>query len=250
MDYEDRITIGTPEGVTLRLTLGGLGSRLVAALIDSVIKGVAFVVLFMAATILAALLPPGAAALAIMAWASLVAFLLFFVYDVVFETLASGRTPGKRAAGLRVVREGGSPVGFRASAVRNILRLVDLLPGFYLVGILSILLTSQNQRVGDLAAGTLVVRERRGKKPLAPGGEGLHLPEEELAGWDVSAVTAEEIQAVRRYLERRAELTPEARRHLAEELAGRLRPKVVHPPLRLDAEAFLRRLAAAKGDRS
>jgi uncharacterized RDD family membrane protein YckC len=98
-------------------------------------------------------------------WASaiwvLLGFLLFVGYDVAFEVLASGRTPGKRLTGLRVVLENGGPVTFPASAVRNVLRLIDLLPGTYLVGIASILVSSRNQRLGDHAAGTLVVRDRK-----------------------------------------------------------------------------------------
>src|SRR5206468_11279553 len=94
-------------------------------------------------------------------------FLVYFGYDVAFETLASGRTPGKRAAGLRVVRLGGEPVGFVASAVRNLGRLVDMQPGLlYAVGAATILFSRHNQRLGDLAAGTLVVRERRAPLPF------------------------------------------------------------------------------------
>ena len=92
------------------------------------------------------------------------AFLIFFVYDVAFEVLAGGRTPGKRWNGLRVVRTGGQPVGFVSSTIRNLLRVVDLLPGFYLVGIVSILVTKRNQRVGDLAAGTIVARAPRRRR--------------------------------------------------------------------------------------
>src|SRR5262249_16919415 len=85
-----------------------------------------------------------------------------------------GRSVGKLAAGLRVVRVGGDAEGFLTAAVRNFLRIVDFLPAFYVVGVTSILATSRNQRLGDLAAGTIVVRERRpAGTPAAPGGGGL-----------------------------------------------------------------------------
>jgi uncharacterized RDD family membrane protein YckC len=177
-------------------------------------------------------------------------FLVLFGYDVAFETLASGRTPGKRAAGLRVVRQGGEPPGFLAAAVRNLLRLVDLLPALYAIGVISILFTSRNQRLGDLAAGTLVVRERR------PGRSASLLPPaswaaaDRFAAWDVSAITSFELVTVRRFLERRFELEPHARVHLARDLAERLRPKVVGAPEGTHPEEFLEGLAVAKASRA
>jgi uncharacterized RDD family membrane protein YckC len=178
------------------------------------------------------------------------AFLVQFGYDVLFETLGSGRTPGKRWTGLRVVMKSGGPVGFVASSVRNILRIVDALPGFYLVAILSVLFTSNNQRLGDLAAGTLVVRERRQARALPPSADSPARPTDADAGlWDVSAVSADEVATVRRFLERRATLTPDARERLAHEMATRLAPKVAGPPRHWQAEAFLEYLVSAKGAR-
>jgi RDD family protein len=180
-------------------------------------------------------------------------FLVVFGYDVAFETLASGRTPGKRAAGLRVVRLGGEPPGFLAAAIRNLLRLIDLLPAFYAIGALCILVTARNQRLGDLAAGTLVVRERRpatyaGARPDWAAAD-LYAADR-LAAWDVSAITPFELVTVRRFLERRNDLQPHARAHLASDLAGRLRPKVMGAPEAMSPEAFLESLAQAKSSRS
>ena len=92
---------------------------------------------------------------------ALTVFSLLFVYPTAFELGAAGQTPGKRWNNLRVVHDDGSPLTFRSSALRNVLRLVDLLPGLYLVGAIAIFATRTNQRLGDLAAGTLVVREPR-----------------------------------------------------------------------------------------
>src|SRR5260221_5935243 len=129
--YEDVISIDTPEGVPLELTLAGVGSRFLAALVDSAIKAVTIILIYVLAGVANSSVAVGVAILLI--------FLVFFGYDVLFETKASGRTPGKRVTGLRVVRRGGGPVGFRTSAVRNLLRLVDILPGSYLVGIICVL---------------------------------------------------------------------------------------------------------------
>ena len=242
MEYEDRITIATPEGVDLQLTLAGVGSRFMSALVDVAIQ-VALLVAF--ALIFLVGLDAGGSGFGAAVFA-IASFLLFAGYDVLFEVFASGRTPGKRLNGLRVVRDDGSPVGFLTSAVRNVLRLIDLLPSFYLVGIVSILATARNQRLGDLAAGTLVVRERLGaaRRPRAERWRGRE--EGSSVSWDVSGVTGDEVAAVRRFLERRYELTPEARVRLGDELAGALRPRVAGVPETLEGEAFLEQLAAAK----
>jgi uncharacterized RDD family membrane protein YckC len=242
VEFEDRLSITTPEGVDVELTLAGLGSRFVAAYLDGMLQLillVALVVLFYAFDWTSGV---GAAVLTV------VGFLIFFGYHVVFEVLASGRTLGKRWNGLRVVRLGGYPIGFTASAIRNLLRLVDFLPSAYLVGCVSVLLTERNQRLGDLAAGTLVVRERRGvalaaPRPAAPS------PERPYSGWDVSRITPEELAAVRSFLERRETLDATVRRQLAHTLAERLRPKVTGAPAELGGERFLEPLVVAKMQR-
>jgi uncharacterized RDD family membrane protein YckC len=244
--YEDRISIPTPEGVELELVLAGVGSRLVGALVDGLVKAVLLVALFVIAGATAAD-DGGGFFVALMVLAS---FLVLWGYDVAFETLASGRTPGKRAAGLRVVRMGGEPVGFLASAVRNLLRIVDMQPGIlYAVGAICILFSQRNQRLGDLAAGTLVVRERRAPLPAARPPVPDFATADRYAAWDVSGVTPYELVTVRRFLERRWQLDPGARNRLAWELAERLRPKVAGAPPNLHPEQFLEALAEAKASR-
>ena len=245
MTYEDRISIPTPEGVELQLVLAGLGSRLVATIVDVLIKGAVLLALWLIGD------AAGGSEAGGFLFAALVvaSFLVWFGYDVAFETLASGRTPGKRAAGLRVVRLGGEPVGFLASAVRNLLRLVDGLPGIYAVGAASVLFSRRNQRLGDLAAGTLVVRERRAPPPLARPAAPDFAVADRYAAWDVSGVTSFELVTVRRFLERRWQLDPTARGRLGWELAERLRPKVAGAPPDLHPEQFLEALAEAKAAR-
>ncbi|MDQ1446480.1 MAG: hypothetical protein QOI20_2944 [Acidimicrobiaceae bacterium] len=250
------MAVATPEGVTLEFTLAGVGSRFFAGLLDALIQGVLVIGMW---------LLTWAGTNAVGAWAIAVgvvgSFVVVFGYDIAFETLASGRTLGKRWTGLRVVKVGGAPVTFTTSAVRNLLRLVDILPTAYLVGIAAILATPHNQRLGDLAAGTIVVRERT--QPVAPttssaagGGRSSWTGwsdaavNADLSAWDVSAVTAEEVAAVREFLARRESLTGEARTRLARSLAGRLRPKVALPDERIGPEKFLERLVAAKAGRA
>ena len=245
MTYDDRISIPTPEGVELELVLAGLGSRLVATIVDFLIKGAVVAALW----IIAAATGNDEAGGFVVGGLVVATFLVWFGYDVAFETLASGRTPGKRAAGLQVVRLGGEPVGLLASAVRNLLRLVDGLPGIYAVGAGSVLFSRRNQRLGDLAAGTIVVRERRAPLPAARPAAPDFAIADRYAAWDVSGITSFELVTVRRFLERRWQLDPASRGRLGWELAERLRPKVAGAPPDLHPEQFLEALAEAKASR-
>lgn len=241
ISYEDRIAIATPEGVEVELTLAGLGSRFIAGVIDFLIQ------LFVIISLLLILRPTGDAGAAIFTTAS---FLMIFFYDVLFEVLGRGRTIGKRWAGLRVVRAGGRPITLVRSALRNILRLVDILPGFYAVGMTSIFITSRNQRIGDLAAGSYVVRIRHGDQHRIRESGLSHIDPGPAATWDVSAVSPEDLVAVRAFLERRYQLRSESRVEIAGELATRLRPRVGGVTPNVGDEHFLELLVAAKAARA
>jgi uncharacterized RDD family membrane protein YckC len=233
---DDRVTIATPEGIELELILAGVGSRFAAELLDVVVQLGA---IFALAIILGPLGNNGFAVAAFL----IAVFFIVFAYDIVLETWNRGGSVGKLAAGLRVVRVGGEAEGFLTAAVRNFLRIVDFLPAFYVVGVISILATSRNQRLGDLAAGTLVVRERR--PALTPAATYIPAPAPYLE-WDVSAISPEDVAILRQFLERRMSLTPGARAHLATDLAARVRPKVVGAPDGWHPESFLEGVVAAK----
>jgi uncharacterized RDD family membrane protein YckC len=246
MEYEDRVRIATPEGVDVELTLAGIGSRFIAAILDLLIQGGVVLAAGFALGVTGG--DGGGVAVAIF---SIVFFLTFFAYDVLFEVRSRGRTLGKRWTGLRVVRTGGRPVTFVPSCVRNVMRLVDILPAFYAIGMLSVFVTPRNQRLGDLAAGTLIVRDRPGGWRAGPGSaEAAPVTAARDDGWDVSAVSAQDVGTVRQFLERRGTLEAGARAELAGELERRLRPLVAGAPEGVDSEEFLERLAAAKADRA
>lgn len=237
MESGDRLSITTPEGVQLDLALAGLGSRFIATSIDILIQ---LAIAILGVLGISAAFDGGVQILLF----SIGGFLILFAYDVAFEVLAGGRTPGKRWTGLRVVRESGAPVTFVTSAIRNVLRIVDFLPAAYGIGMIAVFFSAHNQRLGDLAAGTVVSRERLGgrkRESVAPAAQ-PPLASGALQGWDASAINAQELAAVRSFLERRATLTAGARAHLAKTLADRLRPKVAGAPP-LEHEAFLERLA-------
>ena len=241
MQLDNRVTFATPEGVTLELVLAGLGSRFLARLLDTVIQGALIAALAIA---VGASGSPGW----LQAVAIVLSFLVLFAYDIILETLNNGRTVGKLAAGIRVVGGNGEPVRFLASAVRNIARILDFLPVLYLIGTISIVATQRGQRVGDLAAGTIVARDRFPGLAHVPAP--LTVTPAAVAMWDVSAVSANELQAVRHFLDRRLELRWATRSYFALDLANRLGPKVAGIPANSHPEYVLEGIVVAKQGRS
>src|SRR2546421_7122647 len=246
MEYDDVLTIATPEGVEMHLTLAGPASRFVSAIVDILIQGA----LLVCVGVVLGLVGKGVgfgSGVALLLWA-VISFVLITFYDIFFEVFRAGRTPGKRLNGLRVVRVEGDPVNFLTSAVRNVIRPVDFLPSAYLLGAVVILATRKNQRIGDVIAGTLVVREHAaGRLPASP--RPLPTPVRG-SGWDTSGITQEGVAAVRQFLERRHDIEGESRTELATTLAERLRPKVTGAPADLRGEQFLLALLAAKSGRT
>lgn len=153
-----RYDVETPEQVVVGYELAGLGSRALAAVIDHLILTAASIVFALLIAFLGLLdLGLGSAGFLVL---SLLYFGLLYGYFVFFEALRAGQTPGKRLIGIRVVDASGRGVGIGAAMLRNLLRLADILPGPYLVGIITVALHPRNQRLGDLVADTLVVRDR------------------------------------------------------------------------------------------
>ncbi|HET6173965.1 MAG TPA: RDD family protein [Gaiellales bacterium] len=242
MGVQETLRIATPEGVSLELPLAGVGSRFVALLVDFLLQCLVF------GAVIVALVVTNAGGYAADAIVAVVVFAMLFAYPVAFELGAGGRTPGKRWSSLRVVCDDGSPVTFRASALRNVLRLVDILPGAYLVGTVAIFATRNNQRLGDLAAGTLVVREPRASaaRVRPPAASEPVDAADELPAWDVSGLRDGQLVALRRFLERRDALEAVPRNLLARDLAERLRPSVGGVGADLPPERFLELIAALR----
>lgn len=148
MILDTRLSLETPEGAALPLAPAGLGVRIMAFLIDMLIKSVAIIIVF---TLLGIFGGMG------MGIALILTFLLEWFYPVYFEVWHQGRTPGKKNLNIRVINDDGTPVTFGASLLRNLLRVVDFLPLVYLTGIITSLFNARFKRLGDLVAGTLVV---------------------------------------------------------------------------------------------
>src|SRR5881396_3710513 len=169
--FTRRLGIETPEHLVLELELAGLGSRMAATVCDAGLLILAFVLLGVGIQ----LLPTPTGGDAEGPWSTLAAivliltvFLLFWGYFLLFEALNDGRTPGKRLMGIRVLMDTGHPLTFTAAAVRNLVRIVDMQPVFtYQVGLAFVLFHAQNKRLGDIVAGTVVVRDRPENLQLA-----------------------------------------------------------------------------------
>lgn len=235
--------IVTPEAVLLEFAVAGLGSRSLAFLVDLGIRAALLWVVFLGTA--AGGVAFDETVLVVVSIAA--AFAALLVYPALTETVWNGRTPGKMAMGLRVVTIEGAPVRFRHAAIRSALGLVDFLLGAGTLAILSALATRQSQRLGDLAAGTIVIRERQVRgdsQPVAfsppPGWEAY------TASLDASRLSGEGYVLVRSFLLRVHELDPAARRERAASLATRVAATMDvpwHPGT--DPEAFLVAVAAA-----
>ena len=163
----DQLSIETPELVDIEMPLAGIGSRFIALLVDYLIWGAGLLALIFISIIV---LP----AMHVFSkhseqWTiALVIFIVFLFqwgYFTLFEAFWNGRTPGKRVARIRVIQRSGRAIGLFESMARNLVRYVDWFPGFYGVGIIAVFASRQHQRLGDMAAGTLVVRDRDTEMP-------------------------------------------------------------------------------------
>jgi uncharacterized RDD family membrane protein YckC len=207
------VSVDSVTGIDVSLALAGPGARSYAFLIDWHIRLILALAWYAAAALLyngaLSLSPPVSPPGRWFALVLLPAAAIYFLYHWVLELTLRGRTPGKRAAGVRVVaRDGGAP-GAAALLVRNVFRLIDCLPLFYGVGLLAVMLTREHLRVGDLAAGTLLVYEHAAQLPLsvaspsALDAAGTEIVEELLSRWPALEPTAR-AELARRVLERYA----------------------------------------------
>lgn len=238
---EEKLIIETPERVPLEFALASIGNRFLAVAIDHFIQYVsifliAWVVLSIAgfnasdvpdtADKMFAEMPKWTLAILI-----IVIFLIFAGYFIVFEWLWNGQTPGKRWLKLRVIREDGRPLTLWESIARNLLRICDAVPGFvlpvYSIGLIVIFLSNRDQRVGDIFAGTVVVRERSDEAPTFAetfsnritdmAFTRVQKPTETQA--NVSLLTEREVEVVESFLRRRWDLTERQRLWMAWRIA-------------------------------
>ncbi len=231
--------IVTPQGVVLDLETAGVGHRAVARAVDLAL----LLVLGGGVTLLASLLPSTPAVVIQL----VAAVLLFFGYPIIAETFWRGRTVGKSALGLRVVTLEAGPVGFREALIRSLFQIPDI-GTLGVAALLSGMITDRSQRLGDLAAGTFVIRDARSVAhvpavPFTPpmGTEAM------VASLDVSPLRPEQERVIRSFLLRVGDLSGPARAHLATRLASLTARRLGHDPAAVgDPETYLVAVMAAR----
>jgi uncharacterized RDD family membrane protein YckC len=219
----EKLTIETPEQIALEFTLASVGSRFLALGVDTLLQGGGFLALGLLALALLRVSPIGGMDIRTWGFAVLLlaAFCTYYGYFAAFEALWNGQTPGKRAIGLRVIAASGRPLSVHEAVLRNVVRIADQLPGVYAVGILSVFLTARHQRLGDLAAGTVVVHERPMERFHA-GLEGRELR----ARHGARRLRPEEIALIETFLRRRLDLSETQRARTAQEIATRIEARL------------------------
>lgn len=247
MHIFNRVKFDTPESVELEFTLAGIGNRAYALMIDYLILAATFVVyLLVWASIFGQLIDVGNRIVGseVALWLTAIAFLLaFFIYAgyfVFFETLWQGQTPGKRVAKIRVVRDDGRLVGLQQASLRALLRPVD---ESLFLGAFLIMFNSKEKRLGDLAAGTIVIQAQTTNKSagftVSEQARSLHARLLEIA--DLSQLLPDDFAIVREYLLRRSSMTAKARALLSLKLAQQLQAiiNLETLPANVTADVFL-----------
>jgi uncharacterized RDD family membrane protein YckC len=242
MSSGDKLIIETPEQTVLEFPLAGIGSRSLALAIDTLLQiGVLVVLGLFALAISYAGYFPRLGKQWVYAILIFLAFLSQFAYFAFFEAIWSGQTPGKRWIHLRVMTDSGRPLGAQGAILRNLMRIVDSLPSLYAIGIITSLISSQNKRVGDYLAGTVVVQERSEQTDRSLWDS---TTTNLLATSPLPKITPAELQLVEAFLERRSGLQEEIRRSMALQIAERMKRAsfALHEPIQ-DPEKFLEALA-------
>lgn len=220
---EETLIIETPERVPLHFALASIGNRFLACAFDHALQTLAIALLYLIFTLVdfGSLRDAPKWALALFI---IMAFVIWSSYFVIFEWRWNGQTPGKRWLKLRVIREDGRPITFWEAAVRNLLRLFDIMPfPFYSIGLISVFISTRDQRVGDFVAGTVVVRERETEAPSFSQVFNASVSDTALRRSfkavqftaDISSITEREIEVVETYLRRRYDLPDQARMWMA-----------------------------------
>jgi uncharacterized RDD family membrane protein YckC len=253
----DQLSIDTPELVAIEMPLAGIGSRFIALLIDYLIWSAGLVVLLLVGVVVL----PAVHAFSKISEQWVVAIVIFSVflvqwgYFTLFEAFWNGRTPGKRVARIRVIQRSGRAIGLFESMARNLVRYVDQIPFFYAVGVVTMFATRQHQRLGDLAAGTLVVRDREIETPLwgESGNRTITaqifaasapIPEPHTAitlpANGIVKLSATDLEVLEGFFSRRLDMSLATRQALAQRIASAIQAKSgLEPPHGASVETFL-----------
>jgi uncharacterized RDD family membrane protein YckC len=229
----DRVDIDTPEQITLELSLAGIGSRFLALALDTLLQGVLYTVVILSFVYLASTSAGESVGASAgksaasgqwgVAFIILFGFCVYWGYFAAFEVLWHGQTPGKRVAGIRVVKDSGRPITAIEGIGRNVMRAIDGL-GLYFVGLICMVISRQNRRLGDYVAGTLVVYDKKSTevKPdwnMAPSTQAAETVQE------VNQLSESDLVIIETYLHRRLDLDPMVRIATAIRICERIQQK-------------------------
>jgi uncharacterized RDD family membrane protein YckC len=244
---EDRIKVDTPEQIALEFPLAGIGSRFLAIALDTVLQTLLYLagIFAVIGTAKYASSLPAALAWLPRSWApALLIIFLFCVYwgyFALFEILWKGQTPGKRLAGIRVIKDSGRAINVYEAIGRNLLRGVDWLPGMYITGITSMMISRRNQRLGDHLVGSIVVHDKRAEE-LRP--DWSPSSEKTSSNPQLSKITPEELVLIETYLQRRLSLDLGVRDATAHKIAMRVTAKTgIERPPEQSLDDFLESIA-------
>jgi uncharacterized RDD family membrane protein YckC len=244
LDSLDKLTIDTPEQIAIEFPLAGIGSRFLAIVFDVLVQFIGYVVLALIAALvfggeLKRIWPSA------WSWSAaifiLVVFCLYWGYYAFFETIWQGQTPGKRHAGIRVIKDTGRSITAFEAIARNLLRVVDQFPGIYGVGCVTMFLNKKSKRLGDFVAGTVVVHEKKAEaaEPFFNLQQGAQLPV-----YPVTKLSNTELVVIETFLARRLDLAPEVRASTAKRIAGHIAQKLeLQAQPQSDNEDFLEAVA-------
>ncbi len=238
------LNVHTPESIAFSYDLAGLGSRFLAVVVDFVIQLAILTAILLGISWAASgtvHLPAGTLSKASQSVAeailAFIVFIVFFGYFIAFEASWNGQTPGKKLLGLRVVRDGGYPIDFASSAIRNLIRVGEATLGFYAMSAVACIVSAENKRLGDMAAGTVVVRNSRIDSLEALLAQSGEVPRSPL-------LSEREHALIEQFVARRKSLSPSVRTQLAMRIADLVRSRVTSDLQRLDDEEMLVRLSA------
>ena len=223
MQLTERLKIETPEQIALEFPVAGIGSRFLALAIDTLLQFVLYVVVFVGFFFVgrAGLFQTFAGPYAV-AGIVLSLFCVYWGYFAFFEIIWKGQTPGKRMAGIRVIKESGRPINAYEAIGRNLMRAIDVLPAMYAVGITCMMLNRYSRRLGDYVAGTVVVHDSRADEARRDWKRDVGEP---ASNANVAGITPEELVLIETYLQRRHDLDPDVRSSSARQIVERIAAK-------------------------
>jgi uncharacterized RDD family membrane protein YckC len=224
----DKLTIDTPEQVHLEFVLAGIGSRFMATFLDTLIQAALYFVLFLVAVAFAFTARQFSDS---PKWVLAIAIFVFFCinwgYYALFEIFWKGQTPGKRWAGIRVIKDSGRPINAFEAIARNLVRLVDWLPSLYGVGVVTMLMNAKHRRLGDFVAGTLVVHESSDREPSLF----FNTAEKtEFVFPQAAQLTLQEAELIETFLARRLDIPAEVRLQNSQRIAAMVSARLAIAP--------------------